>query len=97
MIVDDPAEAIADDGDPGYFTREHADFPSTYPSSCSPCRKTSKRSRELEGSCRNPIRGTLFGCWASAEKQTAKNMAYSATAKILCFTLFSLPHALYHH
>ena len=42
-------------------------FPSTYPSSRSPCRKASMRSGKTEGEVvRNPIRGTFVGCCASA-------------------------------
>src|SRR5438445_9722118 len=43
-------------------------FPSTYPSSCRPCRNASWRAELTEEGVvsRNPIRGTFFGCCASA-------------------------------
>src|SRR5262245_45088595 len=50
-------------------------FPSTYPSSRSPWRNASWRAALAEGeiALRYPIRGTFFGCCASAVTPRASN------------------------
>src|SRR6516165_9405971 len=79
-------------------------FPSTYPSSRRPCRSASIRAETAEGEAepKNPMRGTFVGCWADAEKQSAKSTAQSVrrmTFILICFLSFlalgSLPYALW--
>src|SRR5215467_4817355 len=50
-------------------------FPSTYPSSRSPCRNASTRAtlEERDATVRYPIRVTFFGCCASTATATASN------------------------
>src|SRR5207247_10127058 len=57
-------------------------FPSTYPRSRRPRRNSSMRAAIAEVEVpRNPIRGTFVGCCASADMQSAKSRAQSATQK----------------
>src|SRR6266545_4160069 len=56
-------------------------FPSTYPSSCKPWRNASVRvdSEDDERADRYPIRGTFFGCCASATAPHIANVIPMAT------------------
>ena len=62
-------------------------FPSTYPSSRSPCRNASTRAWAPP---RYPIRGIFVGCCASAVKLRVKKMAARAKTKISLFVEFLL-------
>src|SRR5215510_318587 len=74
-------------------------FPSTYPSSRRPCRNASMRARLADGevALTYPIRGTFFGCCASAVTPKASNTTATRIDGTAAFFIAHLVSSVIYH
>src|SRR4029453_9332169 len=74
-------------------------FPSTYPSSRSPCRNASMRAGLVEGELRPryPIRGIFVGCCASAITPKASNTTATRIDGTAAFFIAHLVSSVIYH